>query len=86
MAGEKKILISSYISNGLLQCAEPDYIILNGAGPQAEKEIRLTSPLNTLIITSMPATSYSRLQGILKHERIDSIHYIKKSGAFRTSL
>jgi hypothetical protein len=85
-AGEKKILISSSLKNNLIQKSEPDYIILTGSYPKAESHIRLTRPLNSLIMTSSDVFSSSRLQGVLKDNNIDSVHYVKKSGAFRTRL
>jgi len=84
--GEKKILISSYLNNKLIQSTKPGYLILTGSHPQIEKKFRFESPLNSFIITQAPASPYSFLTGKLNKEKIDSIHYVKKSGAFRIRL
>ena len=85
-AGEKKIVISSFLSSELLQLTEPDYIILKGLGQQPEKQIRLTRPVNSLVITSQSISQYRVHQAIINREIVDSIHFIKKYGAFRTRL
>jgi hypothetical protein len=85
-AGERKILVSSYLSVELLRLTKPDHIILNGGRPLPEKQIRLTRPVNSLVITSPSASQFRGPEGLINPESIDSIHYIKKSGAFRSRL
>jgi competence protein ComEC len=84
--GENKILVSSYLNNKLIQSTKPDHLILTGSHPQIEKNIRIKSPLNSFIITQISDSPNLNLTAILNNNMIDTIHYIKKSGAFRIRL
>jgi competence protein ComEC len=84
--GKNKILISSYLNNKLIQSAKPGHLILTGSHPQIEKNIRFESPLHSFIVTQISASPNLYLTAKLNNNMIDTIHYIKKSGAFRIRL
>jgi len=85
-AGENKILMSSYLNNKLIRNTEPDHLILTGSHPTVERKFRLESPLKSSVIVSAYSSHNSNLTTILNNELIDSVHYVKKSGAFRIRL
>jgi len=84
-SGNRRILICNYLSNSLVQEADPDFIILRGLYPKVEKQIIFHRSIRSLIITSR-ASSYYELPVSLHDSQIDTIHFVKKSGAFRVRL
>lgn len=85
IAGSRRILICSYLSNKILQKTDPDFIILRGRYPKIEKQIIFRKSISSLIITAR-ASSYYNLPGNLQNSKIDTIHFVKKSGSFRSGL
>ena len=83
--GGKKILICNSLNYIMLQDLTPDIIILNGYYPQFERGTDFESDLQALIITSEASTSF-RLPDNLNRERVDTIHFVRKYGAFRMKL
>lgn len=81
IAGNKKILISNFLSNNLLQKTDPDFIVLRGTFPKIEKQIRYRKTGTSLIMTRH-VSSYIKLPESLKNKS-DTVHYVNKSGAFR---
>jgi competence protein ComEC len=79
--GGKKILISGILNDFIIIKYNPDIVILTGPRPGIEKKLSLPHP-PALIIVSSEAASGFRLpqQGALS--RVDSIHFVRKSGAF----
>lgn len=82
---DKKILICNSLNYKMLQDLKPDIIILNGYYPRLERGTDFESDLQALIITSEASTSF-RLPDNLNRERVDTIHFVRKSGAFRMRL
>lgn len=85
IAGNKKILICNFLNNNLLQKTEPDFIVLRGTFPKIEKQIRFRKTGTSLIVTPH-VSSYLKLPESLESNKSDTIHYVKKSGAFRAGL
>jgi hypothetical protein len=81
----KIILICNHLTNSTLQRTNPDLIILNSRYPHVDKEIDYTRPVETLVLTSEVAPGY-QLPHNIKWKKPDSIHFVRKSGAFRTRL
>ena len=77
----KKILITGFLNNKLLQNYRPDIVILTGAKPRVENCLKLLHP-PVLIIISSEAASGFRFSGQSFPGNIDSIHFVRKSGAF----
>jgi hypothetical protein len=77
----KKILITGFLNNKLLQNYRPDIVILTGAKPRIENSLKLLHPPDLLIISS-EAASGLRFPGQSFPGNIDSIHFVRKSGAF----
>jgi competence protein ComEC len=80
-AGEKKILISNLINNSILQYYKPDIVILNGLRPEIEKTLS-TKQLHVAIIITSKATSGFRIPAQADLTGIDTLHFVRKSGAF----
>ncbi len=83
--GDKKILICNSLNNNILQEIKPDIVILTGLFPRFERVTDFKTNLQALIITSEAATHY-HLPDHLNRERIDTVHFVRKSGAFRMKI
>jgi competence protein ComEC len=79
--GNKKILITRVLSSLIIRNYNPDIVILTGNRPVIENNLSLLHPPR-LIIVSSEATSgfHFPQQSVLSG--IDSIHFVRKSGAF----
>ncbi|TAL64614.1 MAG: ComEC family competence protein [Bacteroidetes bacterium] len=80
-AGEKNILISNSVNKTILTDFRPDIIILTGLGPPIESNQLNYNSTEALIFTSGVFSGYispdkKLLQGI------DSVHLVRKAGAF----
>lgn len=88
LAGNKRILVSGYLSHRLIEMTRPDHIILTGKPLQSGK---FSIQVNNLKIKSLVITSSVRFNNLITNETYkslsaDTIHYIRKSGAFRVRL
>ncbi len=81
MEGKNKILISNRLSHELLLKTNPETLILTGADPVIDKKLNDTAPLKKIIISSEAKNTF-RIPVQLSGNGIDTIHYVKKSGAF----
>ena len=80
-ADRKKILITGFLSNELIQNYLPDIVILTGIRPKVVNDLKLLHPPGIIIISS-EATSGFRFPRKAVLSSIDSIHFVRKSGAF----
>jgi competence protein ComEC len=78
-AGGYRILISRKLNNEILRQKGPDFIILYGKDQVTEKNIRSGRHIRSVILTGK-APPDTEFQGNIA---ADSLHYIKKSGAYR---
>ena len=81
----KRILICNNLTNSVLQKEEPDIIILKGKYPRIDKEIDVIGAVEALIMTSDVASVYKPFLD-LNRGKPDTIHLVKKTGAFRARL
>ena len=84
-AGEKKILISDTLNNNMLNNILPDMIILTGYRPEVVNNLSFNHSEKTLVVTARAVSGYripykSGLSGI------DSVHIVRKAGAFLRSI
>ena len=84
-AGEKKILISKTLDKNILNEFIPDFVILTGARPGISKSLQPEQLPKTIIISSEAAAGY-RIPLHLPISKTDSVHYIKKSGAYQKRI
>jgi hypothetical protein len=80
-AGEKKILICNLLNNSILKNFAPDIVILTGLRPEIDNKSAFGKFKGTLIITS-EATSGFRLPQQIDFSPADTVHLVRKSGAF----
>jgi competence protein ComEC len=80
-AGEKNVLISNTLDKNILQSYLPDIVILTGLHPQLDHNLSFNQSLGTLVITSKAASGFS-IPRQVNFTSIDTIHYVRKSGAF----
>lgn len=81
-AGGKRILITSNLNNNILKKIRPDFIILCGKNSGNFESYRYDGKVSTLIITAGPQT----LHPLPPDRLIDSLHYVRLSGAYRLKL
>lgn len=84
-AGQKNILVCNSLDYSLLINYKPDIVILRGSYHSIGKGVDLSSGPGTVIITSEASSGYN-LRGILNIEKVDTLHYVRKSGAFTMRL
>jgi hypothetical protein len=80
-AGEKKILICNSLNKNILQSVLPDIVILTGLRPEIEKKLSFGQFTGSLIITSEAASGF-RLPQQIDFSPMDTVHLVRKSGAF----
>jgi competence protein ComEC len=79
--GEKRILITKALNNLMIMNLNPDIVILTGTRPVIEKNLSVLHPPGLIIISS-EATSAFRFPQQSAFAGTDSIHFVRKSGAF----
>jgi competence protein ComEC len=80
-AGEKNILISNSLNKNILQNFIPDIVILTGLRPEIENNLSVKkSPEALIVISGASPGSYSSRQSF--YTGIDTVHLVRKSGAF----
>ena len=80
VSGEK-ILITDFLNKKIIQNFVPDIVILTGSKPKIEKNLNLVNSPDIIIISS-EATSGFRFPQQAVFSGIDSIHFVRKSGAY----
>ena len=85
MAGEKKILISDKLTNHILNNIHPDMIILTGYRPEVVNNLTFNHSEKTIVITSRAVSGY-RIPYEAGLSGIDSVHLVRKAGAFLMSI
>ena len=80
-AGEKKILISNYLNKNIVQEFVPDIVILTGSKPAIENNVNFL-PSPAIIIFPAGVAPGFRIPEHVVTTGIDSIHFVRKSGAF----
>jgi competence protein ComEC len=77
----EKIIISNYLDNSILNNYRPDIVILTGLRPFIRQNLSSENLPKALIITSEAPSGYS-LQENSNTALIDTVHLVRKSGAF----
>ena len=80
-SGEKNILIASSPDRNILQRFIPDIVILTGVRPEIENYLSFRPSPETLIITSEAASGF-RIPQQVNLTGIDTLHFVRKAGAF----
>jgi hypothetical protein len=77
----KKILITNFLTKKIIQNFVPDILVLTGSRPEIENDLNLQH-FPGIVIISSEATSGFRIPQQVVLTGIDSIHFVRKSGAF----
>ncbi|MGD0755023.1 MAG: ComEC/Rec2 family competence protein [Bacteroidales bacterium] len=77
----KQILITSFLNKKIIQSIVPDILVLTGSRPEIENDLSLSQFHGTLIISSGAPSGFRIPQQVVL-TGMDSIHFVKKSGAF----
>ncbi len=84
-ADGRRILISGSLQRGTAESTSPDVAILTGDRPGIDKSLNGCSNPSELIFTSA-RSGYTSLSGEGYFSLIDSIHFVRDSGAYISSL
>ncbi len=77
----RKILITNSLSDNICDRFSPDILILTGFKPKIASDLKFTRVPGTIIVSSK-ATPGFRIPSQLRSVSGDSIHFVRKSGAF----
>jgi competence protein ComEC len=80
-AGTKKILIANTLTRNTVKKYLPDIVILTGSRPDIENNTAFGHPPEIIIISAKASSGY-RIPKQVVITGIDSIHFVRKSGAF----
>lgn len=80
-AGERNIIICNSLDQIILQNFSADIVILTGLRPSIDKNMTFRKPPETLILSSEASSGY-RLPKQVDFKGIDTIHFVRKAGAF----
>ena len=80
-AGEKNILISSSLDKNILQNFIPDIVVLTGLRPEIENNLSVIQSPEALIVTSGASSGFHPMRQSF-FTGIDTVHLVRKSGAF----
>lgn len=83
--GENRILVCDELNNNILHGTNSDLVVYNGSYHNLVKDLCPAQPLKALIITSQVPPGFS-ISFPEAGNRIDTIHYVSRSGAFRYRL
>jgi len=84
-AGNTRLLITNNLTNKLLTSSRPDLVILTGSGLKNEERPVLSKPIRGLIITGNISSAY-KADDKFRSGVFDTVHYCRKSGAFRLKI
>jgi hypothetical protein len=84
-AGGRKIMIGGSFNRGIIESTFPDVVVLTGDRPQIDKSLNGCTHPSELIFTSA-RSGYTNLPGEVYFNLIDSIHFVRESGAYISSL
>ena len=79
--GGKKVLITSILNKNMIQQFMPDFLVITGSKPEIENDLK-TLPFRGKIIVSSEASSGFHMSQRDICTDSDSIHFVRKSGAF----
>ena len=83
--GDNRILVCDELNNNILHGTNSDLVVYNGSYHNLVKDLCPAQPLKALIITSQVPQGFS-ISFPEAGNRIDTIHYVSLSGAFRYRL
>ena len=80
-AGREKVLMTNYLNKKIIENYEPDLVILTGSHPEIEDDLVMAHGAEQIVISSEASSGY-RLPQKINISGIDSVHFVRKSGAF----
>jgi competence protein ComEC len=86
MTSDSKILMGPSLTAGLIDQVRPDFVILTGNKPWTGEKTGTSHRVRAVIVTTSMVPGYSASGNREFFCRTDSVHYIKKSGAYRHRL
>ena len=81
MAGQKKILICNSPDQFAIDNFRPDIIVITGIKPQVDKHLTFIQPPDAIIFSSEHSSSF-RFPEKVNPAGTETIHYVRKSGAY----
>ena len=80
-AGKKRILICNTLSINDLHHSKPDIIVFVGLHPQISRSLKSVHPATKIIISPEVSATFSFPDRLINND-IDTIHFVRKSGAY----
>jgi competence protein ComEC len=80
-AGTKKILITNFVNNNIVQGFVPDILVLTGSRPEIENNMDLRRTCGIIIFSSEMISGF-RVPEHVVNAVTDSVYFVRKSGAF----
>jgi hypothetical protein len=80
-AGNKKIMLTGFLNPEILRKYNPDVIILTGKRPEIRNDLHFSSLPAQLIISSAAGNGF-HFPPLTNLSGIDTVHFVRKSGAF----
>ena len=85
IAQGKKILITKILNKKIVQNFVPDFLVLTGSRPEIENDLKTLPFRGKIIVSSEASLGFHMPQRVILTDS-DSIHFVRKSGAFITSI
>ncbi|MGC1389715.1 MAG: ComEC/Rec2 family competence protein [Bacteroidales bacterium] len=77
----KQILIANFLNKKIIQNFSPDILVLTGYKPEIENDLNMNHFPSTVIISSQASSAF-RVPQQVSFTGIDTLHFVRKSGAF----
>jgi len=83
--GVKKVLITNTLNRNIIQQFMPDFLIITGSRPEIKNDLRTLPFRGKIIVSSEASLSFHMPQRVILTDS-DSIHFVRKSGAFISDI
>ncbi len=83
--GGKKVLITSILNKNMIQQFMPDFLVITGSRPEIENDLKTLPFRGKIIVSSEASLGFHMPQQVILTDS-DSIHFVRKSGAFISDI
>jgi competence protein ComEC len=83
--GDSNTLMTPYLNNAIITKTKPDILIISGMKPLLEVDVHPVKNLKTVIVAS-GTNPNNQITRTIRSLHADTIHFVRKEGAFRMKL
>ena len=83
--GAKRVLITNTLNKNMIQQFMPDFLIITGSRPEIKNDLKTFPFRGKIIVSSEASLSFHMPQRVILTDS-DSIHFVRKSGAFISDI